>query len=234
MLNENILRTTFGFNDPNVINAILTDPVQRNRYEREAGIPTSTPEGNFAFDFETEIDRAYSDLGEYYNRLLEESRGDVNLALARLNEDYQTGERYRKQDFGYTRQALDLAQQGLTADANQILRANERNLLQRGISRASAFDPTGARGIADVQTQRVQRGIERAQEGQELRSQQAETAFERAGEQATTGLQRGEEDLNRALERQESALDRERKKEASNLALTRAQRAFQRFESDLF
>lgn len=34
-INENILRTKFGFNDPNVIRGILSDPGQVARYERE-------------------------------------------------------------------------------------------------------------------------------------------------------------------------------------------------------
>ena len=37
-IDENLLRTKFGFNDPNVIRGILSDPGQVARYEREAGL----------------------------------------------------------------------------------------------------------------------------------------------------------------------------------------------------
>lgn len=189
--------------------------------------------GGFNFDWAAQTDKAYEDLGAYYNRILDESNGDINIALSRLQEDYTTGKRYREQDYQLSNEARQLAQQGLSANATELLNANQRNLLRRGVSRQSAFDPTGGIGIGDVQTQKVQQDINRAQEQMDLGNKQTDITFERAGQTADLALARGQEDLQRQKERTALELERQRKLEANQLATTRAQRAFQRFESGL-
>jgi len=56
------------------------------------GIPT------FNFDFAAEAEKAYGELGVYYDRILKESRGDVDKALSRLVEDYDRGLRIKTED----------------------------------------------------------------------------------------------------------------------------------------
>src|SRR3972149_7458335 len=52
----------------------------------------------FSFDYAAEAEKAYGELGPYYDRLLSESKGDMNLALSRLVEDYDRGLRFKKAD----------------------------------------------------------------------------------------------------------------------------------------
>src|SRR6185503_8131474 len=65
--------------------------------EATQGITSHTP-GTFFFDYAAEAEKAYGELGAYYDRVLRESQGDTTKAIARLTEDYDTGLRREKED----------------------------------------------------------------------------------------------------------------------------------------
>ena len=53
----------------------------------------------FEFNWDQAEKDALTELTPYYERLLEEANGDMDLAKARLLEDYETGNRYREENF---------------------------------------------------------------------------------------------------------------------------------------
>jgi len=197
---------------------------------------TGTGSTAFSFDLEAEIEKAYEELGEYYNEILEESKGDMNLALSRLAEDYETGKRFRRQDFTLSQEAIDIAQEDYSQDA-QRARRNLRDIqLARGITRQSAFEPVkdqGGLGIADVERQRLEKGIGLGEQRLDLRRRGLETNLEQSEELARLEKQRLETDIPEKQKRYERDISRARKLEAGDIATQRYQRAFQRFQTEL-
>lgn len=186
--------------------------------------------------FESEVDKAYSELGNYYTQLLDEAKGDINLALARLEEDYNTGKRFRLQDFTRNKQIIDLAQEAFSTNADEAFRTLKTNQLKRGINRASAFDPNGqngALGIADVENQRLRGKVDLGQREIDLRGEGLSDNFEQTEELAATDLARSQVDLPKKLSRFEKDIEDERRQRAGGMALSRQQRAFDRFEASL-
>lgn len=188
---------------------------------------------SFGFNFEAEVDKAFNELGKYYDFILTEAEGDLNRALARLEEDYTTGKRQRMESFNLTKEAQALAQDAFSTNAESAYRTLATRNLQRGISRQSAFDPTGGRGIADVEEKRLADRIGMGQSELDLREKGQDLQFNQSGELLDTQYERISEDLPRDFERFKREKEEQRKIDAGNLALSREQRAFQRFESGL-
>jgi len=163
------------------------------------GIPT------FDFDFAAEAEKAYGELGVYYDRILKETRGDVDKALSRLVEDYDRGLRIKTED---TDQAL--------INANRQV---QNNALRRGIFSKSLFDPSGGRGIFDETQKRATQPIEQSKE--------------RFIEGADIQKSRTETDLAEGQKRREFELEQNRRKEAAALSETRGERAFRKFSANL-
>lgn len=168
--------------------------------------------GSFSFDFAEEAKKAYGELGTYYDRILKESRGDMNRALARLQEDYDTGVRIRKEDYGIQQEQIDREQE-------QNKRIVQGNALARGIYQKSLQDPTGGFGIADENMKLVQEGAERQR-------QSLGRTLLRATEAADLARKRTTEDVQTGQERSEFDLEQQRRKEAGELANVRGQRSF--------
>jgi len=176
---------------------------------------------SFSFDYEAEAQKAYGELGPYYDRILKESRGDLNLALARLSEDYERGARFKREDTGVARQAL----------ATQEERGKEdivSNALARGLYQKSAFEtptqqaqPTGF-GIPDVNLARLEQDIG-------VRKQGIETDLSRYLETTGVGKARKEFDLPEQQRRDEFEAEQRRRKEAGELSNLRGDRAYQKF-----
>lgn len=179
----------------------------------------SVPMPSFDFDFAGEAQRAYGELGAYYDRILKESRGDMNKVLARMATDYETGVRRRKED----RQTIE---QTLTEDQALAMKnaqkAVENNAIARGIYQKSAYGP-GGYGLADTNLQEAQQPIE---QGYGRQRESVQRSFTRAGEDADVSIARSREDIPEQQRRYEHQLEQERRKEASNLANTRGSRSY--------
>lgn len=188
---------------------------------------------SFGFDFEAEVDKAFNELGSYYDYIITEAKGDMNRALARLEEDYKTGKRQRMESFNLTKEAQGLAQDAFATDADKAYKTLATRNLARGINRTSAFAPTEGRGIADVEQNKLAADINRGQQGLDLNKKSSQLALDQSSELADLSLTRGQEDLPREFTRFEKTQQENRKRDAGELALSRQQRAYQRFEASL-
>lgn len=155
------------------------------------------PMPDFNFDFAAEAEKAYGELGTYYDRILKESEGDMNKVLSRMATDYETGTRRRKEDF-------------VQAEQN-INRNVTDNALSRGIYQRSAYGP-GGYGVADTMRTEAQAPLL--------------SSFSRANEDADTAIARSRTDIPEQQKRFAFDQEQNRRKEASNLSSERGSRAF--------
>lgn len=183
----------------------------QGRFGGGGGIPT------FSFDYAKAAEEAYGEMGPYYLRLLTESRGDMNKALARLTEDYDRG--IRNQRVSFAAQQQEAERQSGQERTNIVA-----NALARGLYQKSNFDPQGGFGIPT----------------QNLNEQQDRFAYEEGGrkralsqyeEEATIAKKRQEVDLPEEQRRREFALEQERREKSASLAEQRGARAYQDFQA---
>lgn len=177
------------------------------------GIPS------FNFDFAAEAEKAYGELGLYYDRILRESKGDTNLALSRLTEDYERGKRIRRED-------LPIQQESLSLQRKQRIDNLRNSQSRRGILSDSVYDPSGGRGLADEETREAELPFDRSSESL-LRN------FTRQEEQDTITKGRTETDLRTRQEREEADMEQRRRKEAAELSNIRGERAYRNFSASL-
>lgn len=186
------------------------------RFQTTSG---GVPMPDFNFDYAQEAQKAYGELGAYYDRILKESEGDMNKVLARMATDYETGVRRRKEDLTTTQGQMTEDQLLSLQNAG---RAVQDNALSRGIYQKSAYAP-GGYGVADQllkeTTDPINTGY--ARQGQTLMS-----SFTRANEDATTGYERNKTDIPEQQKRYAYDLEQQRRRESSDLANTRGSRAF--------
>lgn len=155
------------------------------------------PMPEFNFDFASEAEKAYGELGVYYDRILKESEGDMNKTLARMATDYETGVRRRKED--------------LQTGQETIQKNVQDNALARGIYNRSAYGP-GGYGVADANLQEAEKPLL--------------SSFARAEEDATTAIERSKTDIPEQQRRYAFDQEQNRRKESSNLANERGGRAY--------
>lgn len=163
----------------------------------------------FNFDYEAAAKEAYGELGPYYDRLLKESQGDLNLAISRLTEDYDRGVRIRTEDAS-TGNAQDVA-------------SNQRNALARGVFNQSMFAP-GGRGIADTTNPNNPFGQNIENRNRMLL---------RGNEESTIDKNRQLTDLPEKQKRYEANLEQQRRQESASLVDTKANRALQKYQTSL-
>ncbi len=168
---------------------------------------------SFNFDYAGEAQKAYGELGVYYDRILKESQGDLNKALSRLTEDYDRGLRIKKED-------TNIAQAGLEIAKQQAAQRSEANAIQRGIYSKSAYDPNSGYGVADTQLNQLMQPFA-------TRATGIDTALSRYTEQANIQKKRQETDLPEQQRRNEANMERTRRVESGELANTRGQKAYQ-------
>lgn len=210
---------------------------------------------SFSFDYEGEAKKAYGELGAYYNRVLQWAEGDMNKALARLTQDYETGVRIKKEDTALAKSDIDSAQKesarllGIArteAKNNVIGNANARGLLQR-----SNFDTANATmpsDVIDADSKQTMNGFgiptenfNKTQnpllqsfaygtEGRTNQSKRLDTGLTRYTDEATLSKTRGEEDAKSEMERFKFEQEQQRRVEAAQMANERGQRAFQQFQ----
>jgi hypothetical protein len=156
------------------------------------------PAGSFdVTPFKDFYDKAYQQLAPYYKQLLEEAKGDLNVALTNLERDYAVGARTKVEDFmnsmetlGVTMPAEDTAlqgslnkrgfaltenPQGQTTYAGGGLAADEvGKLSQNQMLRQQAVQRTRQRGLESEAIKKVVGGQKSQQEFRNVtQSQQA-------------------------------------------------------------
>jgi hypothetical protein len=177
----------------------------------------------FSFDYEGEAKKAYGELGTYYGRLLNESQGDVKLALARLVEDYNRGLRIKTED--KTRGEA----QANTAEVLGRQRV-QNNAIARGLYSQSQFvpnpQPDQGFGVADQMLGQTLQPINQ-------RRTDLLTSFSRYKEGADVAKARKEIDIPEKQKRYEANLEQQRRKESAAMANDRGQRAYQDYLAKL-
>ncbi len=172
--------------------------------------------GGFNFDYAGEAQKAYGDLGAYYDRLLTESKGDLKLALSRMVEDYNTGLRIRRESTA-TSKADVTRRQAIATDRGQ------GNLINRGLFSQSQFTPnqpgTGY-GVGDTILTNLITPFINA-------NKRLDTSQANYEEAAALRKARTETDLPLKQTRYEANLEQNRRKEAASLANTRGTQAYQ-------
>jgi hypothetical protein len=185
-------------------------------YGGEGGASGGGNVAPFNFDYVKAATDAYGELGVYYDRLLRESKGDLNIALARLTEDYDKGIRIQTEDTNTANTA--------TAQSNQ------NNALARGLYQKSLFDPfsnpeapTAGMGLADMANPNNPYGQTVAQRKIDL------TRFK---DTAGTTLARTKTDKTTEQQRYELNLEQQRRQESASMAETRGARALNKWNAD--
>lgn len=193
----------------------------------------------FNFDYKAEAEKAYGELGGYYERLLRESQGDMNKVLSRLVEDYNQGIRFKREDAATQTGALDLADQQAGEEAVLQKQGVMNNALSRGLYQKSAFTPPAQQaeegmGIASQNFQTLAQRL--AYQGQ-LRQRQRDavkTGLGRYEEVAGINLARQQQDIPEQQKRKEFAMEQERRTRAGELANSRASTAYNQYSAGLF
>lgn len=198
---------------------------QRQALWEQAGHPGIAPAGyggeggsgggTFNFDYAKAATDAYGELGTYYDRLLKESKGDLDLALSRLVEDYDKGVRIRTEDTK-------------TANAADVT-ANKDSALSRGLYQKSLFAPfnpnaapTEGMGVADTANPNNPYGERISQNNLQL---------DRNNQTAATDLSRKQVDLPEQQRRNTFNLEQQRRTEAAGMAETQGNRELQKWQS---
>jgi hypothetical protein len=177
------------------------NPYQRTQLENYKKSSPSVP--SFSFDYKKAAEEAYGELGTYYLRILSETKGDMNKALARLTEDYDRGLRIRTED-------KNMAIENTTDNVRD-------NALARGIYQNSVYDPDSGKGLADQNLKENVDPINRT--------------FDRWKEEADIEVGRKRTDLPEEQKRREFDLEQERRMKAADLAETRGARAYQDYQA---
>lgn len=190
---------------------------------------------SFNFDYAAEAEKAYGELGVYYDRILRESEGDLNLALSRLVEDYDRGLRVRKEDTAFQQETSDLQQ--AEADRQRALaeRGANENVLKRGLAQKSLFDPFGGIGLGQRVIDERVAPYAYAANLRNRNKQQLALGLNRYGEQyGPEGYSRKRATVDTAtkIERNKFKLEQERRKESGDIANQRGAQAYQRFLSN--
>lgn len=202
------------------------NPVQETRYQQLLKSSGGSGAGGFSVpNYQKYYDQAYNDLQAYYARILQEERGDVEMAKRRLMEDYQRGNRITMED--YTRELATAEEQAgastqeLAFRTGQERRGVETDLLQRGISQGGVAGQV--RGEQKTSEQLRQEAIDRALN----KSRENLTyAKERSLEEGTIEQKRGTEDVASAFRKFVTAKGQERQEKAAQLADSAYNREF--------
>lgn len=191
-------------------------------------------------------DQAYSELSPYYERLLSETKGDLELAKKRLKEDYDRGVRLKTEDvataikYATEDTTLNKAELGdrlkYAKDTLQYLDNTQfplaRAVLDQTYNRRGLFN-SGLRGVGRgnlAQEQALTRegqvntikstenDITRQDTALTRTTDQNNLELLRLKEEGGIKLTRAEEDAKIALERKEQELEQQRRLEAVGIA----------------
>ena len=170
-------------------------------------------------------DEALAELTPYYNRLLDESKGDIDVAKTRMEDDYQKGLRQRTQD-------TDISKKQLATNIGEEQVATMEDLNRRGLlgsytgEKKQPFAMTTSTGEAlnvSPVTQMQYGGLAGKrmallQTGQQARAEAVQRALDRANEEAATSRTRYLEDQQKAWERKQRELQQQKVADAASKA----------------
>jgi len=181
--------------------------------------------------------QAMEELRPYYERLLKESNYDIDLAKQRLEEDYQTGRRYAKEDSTKELDTL-LGQTAPMETRNTLDNLNQRGLLdsvipnqkqdQMSVTLPSgenkAYQPVTTANFGGVAGSEV----DRLRQSQASRQEAIERALKRSDEQAMLDRQRKNQDYETQRQRTTFNMGQEKAEKAATLGESKYNRAIQR------
>lgn len=179
--------------------------------------------GSFNFDYTGEAQKAYGELGTYYDRLFKDYKGDMNKILARLVEDYATGVRLKRTSTAEAQTAQDF-QQGQAVDRTTGA------LINRGLLSTSAYapPPTNAQpgqqgyGTGDTIFTNLLTPFKAKTTTRAANLADYETRY---GENGTL-LTRKRADTTQSIDEKQFALEQQRREQAATMADQRASRAY--------
>lgn len=189
----------------------------------------------FSFNYEEAAKQAFGELAPYYDRLLTESKGNMNLVLARLTEDYDMGLRFKTEDTNFAKESVDLASKE-AARLDEISRQRiTDNALARGLYQKSAFDttsdPNRGFGIPDTLQDRRMLSFAYQQNLRDRNRSRLDTGMNRFQQTSTIRKDRSTFDTKKKQDLYEFELADRRKKEAAELANVRGERAYRDWAS---
>lgn len=221
------------------------------RWEMEQGASSGGGGGEapppFQFDWAATEAAELEKLRPYYEKILAEEGGDVDRALVRLEQDYQTGVRRSQEDLARTQRItsedLTTQRQQLGLEEKEETRETLADLNRRGVLFGQI--PTEGLAQAPYSSYAQEYALGPMDEKQRLRRLAVERALERQGEvagvsaareQENLALQRGRgtEDVQTAFERRKQALEQE-KREKATLQMTplRYEQEYQKYLATL-
>jgi len=163
----------------------------------------------FNFDWTQSEKDALEKLRPYYEEVLAESQGDVNLAKSRLEEDYQLGKRYREEDLTFQTRGAQMEE---PIEKEKMLSGlNQRGFLQSTVRTQEQID------LEERQARRreaIQRAIQRKEE--------------------VAGIEKGRQltDITTKEQRYERDIGEEKKEKAAAMAEQKYGRDYQRFMAE--
>lgn len=229
----NAVYHALGWNDDAAINADIAaghGQDKLNAYMGSSGAGGGGTVAPFSFDYAAEAEKAYGELGTYYNELLTQSEGDINLAFSRLVEDYDRGVRTRTASTADQKTGIDLAQ--VEADRRQKIaqETTENRISRRGVGQTSFYSPDQNRG--DIANKLVEGTNAPYQYNAGIRQRNKErldlNLKEYTDVYGAGGIRRGRATVDTAtkLSRKKEQLEQNRRIEAGNIANMRGGQAY--------
>lgn len=169
-------------------------------------------------------------LAAYYQSILEQENGNVQRALARLREDYDTGKRITMEDYtrnlAFGRESYGAGVREQELQKTQEQRQLQGDLLKRGVSQGGLAMEKGTelKTRQDLRREAIDRALRKSEEDL---SYQKERALEEGGRTYTRGgedeaskfakfkLETGQEQREKALGLAEQAYQREFSRQAT-------------------
>lgn len=163
----------------------------------------------FSFDWSAADKEALEKLTPYYEGLLAQAQGDIDLAKQRLEQDYQTGIRQRAED--QTSQTAEDKRAALEETRNALTNLNTRGVL---IGEKTPGDQsTSAAPTSDYANSYY---LNPMKERQSARALAIQRAFSRQQEQSDLTKGRQMEDMATQFSRYKGNLEEEKKNKAIN------------------
>jgi hypothetical protein len=162
----------------------------------------------FSFDWTAADQEALDKLTPYYNDLLNQAKGDLDLAKSRMEEDYARGVRQRSED--QLAQTAEDTRTSLDETRNTLTNLNSRGVLVGERERGSQ---ASAAPMSDYANSYY---LSPLKERQQARALAIQRAFMRAQESADIEKSRTFTDAQTKFERYKQSMEEEKKNKAIN------------------
>src|SRR5258708_22979154 len=184
------------------INSLVNSLMPTRAMPNAAQYISTTP-SQFGTDSQNSLlVRAYNELKPYYSKLLTDASGDLNLAMQNLQQDYEQGTRYAKEDLQATMEQFGIQFPKEQQSLQDTL--NKRGIaLTQGQGNATPYAGGGQAGYEVGQlTEDQQLRQEAAQRTSQRQMTQLGQTYQRSGEADTRQAQQTGEQLQGQLETQ--------------------------------